>query len=88
MSRIKSILKFLWKALLPVALIGLLIFSIRVTQPDLGKLVASAPKARDILSQLLSPQLISRESDKITVSQVLPVPCGSVPNPEIPTTGA
>lgn len=74
--------------MLPVALIGLLIFSIRVTQPDLGKLVASAPKARDILSQLLSPQLISRESDKITVSQVLPVPCGSVPNPEIPTTGA
>ncbi len=87
MSRIKSILKLIGKALLPIVLIGFLIFSIRVTQPDLGKLIASAPKAKDILSQLLNPQLISRESEKTTLSLVLPVPCGSVSNPQLAESG-
>ncbi len=87
MSRLKSILKLIGKILLPIALIAFLIFSIRVTQPDLGKLISSAPKARSILSQLLSPEIIGREAVKETLSLVVPVPCGSVPNPELVQSG-
>jgi phosphonate transport system permease protein len=83
MSRLKSILKLIGKILLPIALI----FSIRVTQPDLGKLISSAPKARSILSQLLNPEIIGREAVKETLSLVVPVPCGSVPNPELAQSG-
>jgi len=87
MSRLKSILKLIGKILLPIALIAFLIFSIRVTQPDLGKLISSAPKAKSILSQLLNPVIIGRESQKETLSLVVPVPCGSVPNPELVQSG-
>ncbi len=87
MSRLKSILKLIGKILLPIALIAFLIFSIRVTQPDLGKLISSAPKARSILSQLLSPEIIGREAVKETLSLVVSVPCGSVPNPELVQSG-
>jgi phosphonate transport system permease protein len=87
MSRLKSILKLIGKILLPIALIAFLIFSIRVTQPDLGKLISSAPKARSILSQLLNPEIIGREAVKETLSLVVPVPCGSVPNPELAQSG-
>ena len=67
--------------------VGLLILSIRVTQPDLYKLVSSLPKAKTVLGQLVHPELFSRESEKITVSQVVPVPCDSVPLPEAPSSG-
>ena len=87
MSRLKSILKLIGKILIPIALIAFLIFSIKVTQPDLGKLISSAPKARSILSQLLNPEIIGREAVKETLSLVVPVPCGSVPNPELVQTG-
>lgn len=87
MSRIKKIFKIINRLFLPVVLIAFLIFSIRVTEPNLGKLISSAPKARDFLSQLLSPEIFGRESEKTTLSLAVPAPCGSVPNPEIPETG-
>lgn len=87
MSKLKPILKSLQKVLITVALVFLLVLSIRVTKPDLIKLVSSFPKAKSIMGQLLAPELIDRESELITVAQVVPVPCGSVPNPEVPTTG-
>lgn len=87
MTMIKSLLKSLGKVLATFAVVGLLILSIRVTKPDIGKLISSGSKAKDIMSQLLSPALFTKESDKVTVSQVVPVPCGSVPNPEELETG-
>ena len=33
------------------------------------------------MGQLLTPTMLTMESDKVTVSQVVPVPCGVVPNP-------
>lgn len=65
----------------------LLVLSIIVTKPDLGKLFTSTAKAKGILSQLTAPDIFTRQSSVITVSQVVPVPCGSVPNPETPTIG-
>jgi phosphonate transport system permease protein len=87
MNRLKSLLKSLGKVLVIVVLAALLVLSIRVTKPDLVKLVSSAPKAKSIMGQLLSPVLIDRESEKITVSQIIPVPCGSVPNPDVLNVG-
>ncbi len=87
MKRISKILQLIGKILLPIGLIAFLIFSIRVTQPDLGKLISSAPKAGDILSQLLNPQLTTRKAEKTSLSLTIPVPCGSVPNPEPATSG-
>ncbi|MEL7591352.1 MAG: phosphonate ABC transporter, permease protein PhnE [Anaerolineaceae bacterium] len=83
----KPILKSLQKLVITIAFVALLILSIQVTKPDLIKLVSSFPKAKSIMGQLLSPELIDRESELITVAQVVSVPCGIVPNPEIADTG-
>jgi phosphonate transport system permease protein len=56
--------------------------SIRVTQPDFVKLITAAPKARQILPQLASPDLFARGVVTSTVSLVYPIPCGSAPAPE------
>ena len=87
MDTIKAILNSLKRVLIIVAVIALLVLSVRVTKPDLVKLVSSFPKAKSIMGQLLSPEILGRESEKITVSQIVPVPCGSVPEPEVPTSG-
>jgi phosphonate transport system permease protein len=83
----KPILKSLQKLVITIALVALLILSIRVTKPDLIKLVSSFPKAKSIMGQLLSPEMIDRESELITVAQVVSVPCGIVTNPEITDSG-
>jgi phosphonate transport system permease protein len=87
MNWIKSLWKSLSKVIIAIVFIGLLYLSVKVTQPDLGKLISSAPKAKSILSQLLSPEIIARESEKETYSLVVPVPCGSVANPDVPESG-
>ena len=75
------------RVLIAAAVVALLVLSVRVTKPDLVKLVSSFPKAKSIMGQLLSPEILDKESEKITVAQVVPVPCGSVPNPELPISG-
>ncbi|PKN97709.1 MAG: phosphonate ABC transporter, permease protein PhnE [Chloroflexi bacterium HGW-Chloroflexi-4] len=80
MQKYKPFLKALRKLLITIVLVVLIILSIRVTEPDLVKLVSSFPKAESIMGQLLSPVLFDRESEKITVSQMVPVPCDSVPS--------
>jgi len=55
-------------------------FSVKVTQPDMVKLVTSAPKARMILSQLLSPKFLTKISETSSASFAFPLPCGSAPN--------
>ena len=87
MATFKSLLKSLGKVIATFAVIGLLILSIRVTKPDIGKLISSGAKAENILGQLLTPSLFAKESDKVTVSQIVPVPCGAIPNPEELATG-
>lgn len=82
MRTIKSLLKSLLKILAIFAVAIFFILSIRVTKPDLGKLISSGSKAKSIMGQLLTPTMLTKESDKVTVSQVVPVPCGSTPNPD------
>jgi len=87
METLKSLLHSLKRVLIIIAVIALLVLSIRVTKPDLVKLVSSFPKAKSIMGQLLRPEILGRESEKITVAQLVPVPCGSVANPEVPASG-
>jgi phosphonate transport system permease protein len=87
MQRYKPFLIALRKLLIAIVLVVSLILSIRVTEPDLVKLVSSFPKAKSIMSQLLSPVLFDRESEKITVSQPVPVPCDSSSVPISPESG-
>lgn len=61
--------------------------SLRVTKPDIVKLIVSAPKARQILPQLLTPDLVAREATTTTLAIPFPIPCGSAPAAEFPTTG-
>ncbi len=87
MNRFKPFLNALKKLVITVAIVVLFILSIRVTDPDMAKLVSSFPKAKTIMGQLLSPDLIEKETDKVTVSQVVPVPCGSVADPQVLESG-
>lgn len=87
MKKLKPILNPLKKLIIMLIFVGLLILSIRVTEPDLVKLVSSFPKAKSIMGQLLSPVLLDRESEKLTVSQVVPVPCDSSAIPAGPESG-
>lgn len=80
MNKVKPLLKSLSKVLTTVAVITFLYLSIKVTQPDLGKLISSAPKAKSILSQLFSPEILDRQSGTETYSLAIPVPCGSAEN--------
>lgn len=81
MKTIKALLKSLGKVLGLFIFIALIVFSIKVTKPDIGKLISSGGKAKDILSQLFTPTTFVKEVEKVTVSQIVPVPCGVVENP-------
>ncbi|WP_299030453.1 phosphonate ABC transporter, permease protein PhnE [uncultured Thermanaerothrix sp.] len=61
--------------------------SVQVTQPDFVKLVIAAPKARQVLRELLAPDLFTRESEVMTVGVALPVPCDSAPEDQKAITG-
>lgn len=61
--------------------------SIEVTEPDFIKLVVAAPKARQILPQLFSPELFARQTVTSTIALAYPIPCGSAPNPESAVKG-
>ena len=62
METLKSLLHSLKRVLIIIAVIALLVLSIRVTKPDLVKLVSSFPKAKSIMGQLLRPEILGRES--------------------------
>ena len=81
MKTIKALFKSLAKVLGLFIVIALIILSLKVTKPDLGKLISSGGKAKDILSQLFTPTTFVKEVEKVTVSQIVPVPCGVVENP-------
>jgi phosphonate transport system permease protein len=62
---------------LTVLIAGAFYLSWQVTDPDFVKLVTAAPKARQILPQLLSPDLVTRVSEQVSLDLAFPIPCGS-----------
>jgi phosphonate transport system permease protein len=59
----------------------------RVTQIDLVKLFTSLPKSRQILGDLINPDLVTHETQDTTLDLVFPVPCGSAEAIQPPASG-
>jgi phosphonate transport system permease protein len=59
----------------------------RVTEIDPVKLITSLPKSKGILSDLIHPELLTRETEETTFDIVFPVPCGSAEPTQLPSTG-
>lgn len=74
-----------------VILAGLVVYayslSFKVTKPDFVKLITASPKAKQILPQFLTPDLVARDAITSTVSITFPVPCASAPLEEPPAAG-
>jgi len=56
----------------------------RVTEIDPVKLLTSLPKSQKILSDLIHPDLFTRETIDTTLDIVFPVPCGSAQPTQLP----
>ncbi|MGC8873809.1 MAG: phosphonate ABC transporter, permease protein PhnE [Chloroflexia bacterium] len=63
--------------LLALALLLLFLWSWKTAEVDLEKLFAKAPQGLRIARAFLVPELAVRPTETITVSAVLPVPCGA-----------
>ncbi len=59
-----------------------------VTQINLVKLFTSLPKSKQILSDLVHPDLTTRNTQDSTLDLVFPVPCGSAEPAQSQTSGA
>jgi len=88
MSPIFKFLKPLRFILILVIVVAAYIASIQVTQPDMVKLVTSLPKAKQIMKELVSPEILVQESTGIqTIGIDFPIPCGSAPEGTPITSG-
>ncbi len=54
---------------------------------DFPRLFSSLPKGWPLLSAFLSPDVTTRDIEPVTLQVPLPVPCGSAPEAELPTSG-
>ncbi len=82
------LLRTLSTVVLIAAISAAFYLSVQVTHPDFVKLVMAAPKAKQILPELLSPDLVTRESEARTLELAFPIPCGSAAEGVPATSGA
>lgn len=68
-------------------LILLFVVSYRTTQMDFPRLLRDAYKAKDFVSAFLSPDLVTRDFETVTITTSFPIPCGSAPDASLPETG-
>jgi phosphonate transport system permease protein len=72
------------RIVLTTLLIALLIavygVSYKVTQLDFVRLVRDAPKAKELVTAFLTPDVVTREVQTTTIETAFPIPCGSAPN--------
>jgi phosphonate transport system permease protein len=80
-----------WRVVLTTLLIALLVgvyaVSYRVTQIDFVRLIKDAPKARNLVTAFLTPDVITRGFQTTTIETTFPIPCGSAPNAAPPALG-
>lgn len=60
----------------------------RVTQIDPIKLITSLPKSQKIISDIIHPDVLTRNTQDTTLDLVFPVPCGSAEAAQPPSSGA
>jgi phosphonate transport system permease protein len=74
----------IWRIALTTLLIaaGVVIigYSSKVTKIDFVRLFKDAPKAKALVSAILSPDLVTRDLQTSTIEIAFPIPCGSAPN--------
>ena len=90
-NTIRPALTSLRRYILPVltisGLILLTVWSWNVAQVNLPKFFADAPGGLRMLRDFVVPEVISRPTESITVTAVLPVPCGSAEPSSPPANG-
>ncbi len=64
------------------------VIGVQVTQINLVKLFTSLPKSRQILSDLIHPDVTTRNTQNTTMDLVFPVPCGSASPAQLQASGA
>lgn len=67
--------------------IAVYVIGFRTTQIDPIKLITSLPKSKQILSDLIHPDVTTRMTTDTTLDQVFTVPCGSATEPQPPASG-
>ncbi len=80
--------RWLVTGILTILAIAAYVVGYQVTQIDPVKLFTSLPKSKDILNDLVHPDLLTRGTKIATLDLVFPVPCGSAEAPSLPTSGA
>ncbi len=58
-----------------------------VTGVDFPRLLRDLPKGRSLVMAFLTPDVVTRDTTTTTVSIAFPIPCGSAPESEIPSSG-
>jgi phosphonate transport system permease protein len=80
-----------WRIILTTLLIaaGVVVigYSAKVTKVDFVRLIKDAPKAKALISAILSPDLVTRDLQTTTIEIAFPIPCGSAPNATPVTSG-
>jgi len=84
---LQKVIRLLFWIVVALVVIAAFAASIQVTQPDVVKLVVASPKAKQILTQLMTPDLFAHETITSTISLAFPIPCGSAQEGEVATTG-
>lgn len=62
-------------------------YSAKVTKVDFVRLIKDAPKAKTLISAILSPDLVTRDLQTTTIEIAFPIPCGSALNATPVTSG-
>jgi phosphonate transport system permease protein len=80
-----------WRIILTTLLIaaGVVVigYSAKVTKVDFVRLIKDAPKAKTLISAILSPDLVTRDLQTTTIEIAFPIPCGSALNATPVTSG-
>jgi phosphonate transport system permease protein len=73
-----------WRIFLTTVLIAVAVVivgaSARVSQIDFIRLFRDAPKAKNMVTAFLTPDLVTRDQTTTTIEAAFPIPCGSAPN--------
>ena len=73
---VKALRRYWLPGVATLGFLVLFLWSWRVAEVDLAKLVAKAPQGVRTARAFLTPELVVRPTEAVTVSAVLPVPCG------------
>jgi phosphonate transport system permease protein len=79
--------KILRNTILTALIILALAWSWRETGVDFGRLIRDFGKGKVLISEFLTPDITTREVTTTKIGVAFPIPCGSAPEVELPTSG-